>query len=67
MTKLTYNLCLLYQFSPLQIIKMQINDIIILANNNIASIKKVIIKKTKIMTKDREYLTSIQSLSFNGV
>ena len=46
--------------------RIQTNDILILADNNFASTKEEAIKLAKIMTKDREYLTPAHSLKFNG-
>ena len=66
MTKSTYDPCLLSRFEPLGIVGMQTNDILILSNNNFASIKEKAIKLAKIMTKDREYLTLTYPLKFNG-
>lgn len=45
---------------------MQTDDTLILADNNFANKKEVEIKAEKIMTKDREHLTSTQSLKFKG-
>lgn len=45
---------------------MQTGNILILANNNFASIKEATIQIVKIMTKNRKYLIFIQHLKFNG-
>lgn len=50
--KSIYDPCHLYKFGSFDIIKMQINDILILAYNNFANMEEVEIKATKIMTKD---------------
>ena len=52
MEELTYNPYLFYRSSLFGIVGMQINDILILANNNFTSKKKVKIKTAKIMMKD---------------
>ena len=44
---------------------MQTDDILILADNNFTSIKKVAIKLAKIMTKDKKYLILTYPLKFN--
>lgn len=46
--------------------EIQIDNILILANNDFARKKEAAIKVAKIMTKDREHLTSIQPQKFNG-
>ena len=66
MTKSTYDSCLFFRSEPLGIVGMQIDDILILADNNFASTKEEAIKSAKIITKDREYLTSAHPLKFNS-
>ncbi len=44
---------------------MQTDDKLILADKDFASNEEETIKKAKIMTKDREYLTSAQPIKFN--
>ena len=66
MIKSTYNPCLLFRFELLRIMGMQTNDILILADNNFADIKKVIIKSAKIMTKNRKCLSFAHPLKFNS-
>lgn len=63
--ELTYDPCFLYNSGLLTIVRMHTNDTLMLANNNFARYKKVAIKFAKIMTKDREYLTSLQPLKFH--
>lgn len=46
---------------------IQTDDILILVDNDFASIKKDTIRSGKIMIKNKEYLTSIYPLKFNGV
>lgn len=65
MTESTYNPYFLYRSGLLEILGMQINNTLILANNNFASIKKEALKDTKIITKDWEYFTSTKSIKFN--
>ena len=47
------------------IVRMQIDETLILANNDFASIEEDGIKSAKIMTKNREYLTPAHLLRFN--
>ncbi len=65
MTESTYNPCLLYWSGPLEIVGMQTDDTLILADNNFANKEKEAIKDVKIMTKDDEYFTSAQPIKFN--
>lgn len=62
-----YNLCLFYKFDLLEIVKMQTNNILILANNNFTNNKENIIKEVKIIIKDYKYLSSAQPIKFNRV
>ncbi len=45
---------------------MQTDDKLIIVDNDFASNEKVAMKKAKIMTKDREYLTYTPPIKFNG-
>ena len=65
-TESIYNLCLLFRSKRLGIVGMQTNNILILTNNNFASTEKETIKSAKIITKDREYLTSSYLSKFYG-
>ena len=65
MTKSTYNPCFLFRSELLEIIGIQTDDSLILANNNFTCIEEEAIKSAKIMTKDRKYLTSAHPLKFN--
>ena len=65
MTESTYDPCLFYRFGPLRIVEMQTDDTLILDDNNFARIEEEAIKEPKIMTKDRQYLTSTQPIKFN--
>ena len=67
MIKSIYNLCLYYNSSLFGIVGMQTNNTLILADNVFASIKKNAIRSTKIMTNNREHLSSIYLLKFNGI
>lgn len=58
MTELIYDSCFLYKSGQLGVIEMQINDILILANNNFASNEKKAIKVVKLIIKDYKYLPS---------
>lgn len=61
-----YNHCLLYSSSLFDIVEMQTDGILILADNNFASTEEDAIRSAKLMTKNREYLTSTHPLKFNG-
>ena len=66
MKESTYDPCLFYSSGLFGIVGMQTDDILILADDDFASIEEDAIKSAKIMTKDRKYLTSAYSLKFNG-
>lgn len=66
MIKSTYNPCLLYISSSFGIVRMQIDNILILADNDFTSTKEDTIKSAKTMTKDREHLTPTYFLKFNN-
>ena len=66
MIESTYDPCLLYSSSSFGIVGMQTDDTLILADNDFASTEEDAIRSAKIMTKDREHLTSAHSLKFNG-
>ena len=61
-----YNSCLFYSSSLFSIVRMQTNDILILADNDFASTKEDAIRSAKIMTKDIEHILPAHSLKFNG-
>ena len=67
MIKSTYNVNFFYYSSLFGIIGMQTNNILILADNNFASIKKDAIRLAKIMTKDRKHFTFENTLKFNNI
>ena len=67
MTKLIYDSCLLFRSEPLEIVEMQTNNTLILADNNFACTKEKAIKSAKIMIKDRKYLIPAHLLKFNDV
>lgn len=54
-----YNLYFFYKSSLFEIVEMQINNILILANNNFASKNKTAIKVAKIIIKNQKYFTFI--------
>ena len=63
----TYDSCLLYKSDPFGIVKLQIDDTLLLANNQFADAEDEAIKSTKIMTKDRECLTETKPIKFNDI
>lgn len=60
------NFCFFYRSDWFYIMKMQIDNILILADNNFAKKKKIIIQTIKIITKDWEHFIFSHSLKFNG-
>ena len=60
-----YDSCLLYKSNPFGIVKLQINDTLLLTNNQFADAEDEIIKSAKIMTKNRECLTKTKLIKFN--
>lgn len=66
MTKLTYDPYLLYRSGLLRIVKMQIDDTLILTDNNFPSNEEKAIKIAKLMTKNCEYLTCAQPIKFHA-
>ena len=66
MEESTYDPCFLYRSGPFGIVGMQTDDTLILADNDFANKEEAEIKVAKIITKDREHLTSTQPLKFNG-
>lgn len=67
MIKSTYNPCLFYNFISLGIMKMQVNNIFILIDNNFASVQKNAIRLIKIMIKNKKHLIFIYFLKFIGI
>jgi hypothetical protein len=69
MTQFTYDFCLLYKLdiNLSGVVEMQIDDILLLADQSFAALKKETIKSAKIMIKDRERLISDNLLKFNGI
>ena len=47
--------------------KIKTDNILILADNNFTSIKEKVVKDTKIITKNWEYLTFVKSIKFNKI
>ena len=62
-----YDPCLLYSSGPFGVVGMLTDDILILADNDFAGKEESAIQTVKIMTKDREHLTSSHPLKFNRV
>ena len=52
MTILIYNLCFFHKSSLLKIVNVQINNIPILANKNLTSKEKKVVRNIKIKIKD---------------
>ena len=65
--KSIYNPYLFYSSNLFGIMRMQTDDTLILAVNDFASTKQDTIRSAKIMTKNREHLTSAYFLKFNGI
>lgn len=59
MRELTYNPYFFYRSGLFNIVGMQINNTLILADNDFVSKEEVVIKVAKIMTKGQKHLTSI--------
>lgn len=59
MTESTYSFYLFYKSGPLEIVEMQTDDTLILADNNLTSNEKKAIKIAKPMIKNCKYLTSV--------
>lgn len=66
-TKFIYNTCFFFRYELLKIVRIQIDNILILANNNFASIEKKYIKYVKIITKNRKNFTFVCFLKFNDI
>lgn len=56
MTELAYVPYYFYQSSLLQIMGMQTNNTLILADNNFANKEEELVKNAKIITKNQKYL-----------
>ncbi len=71
MTQFTYDLCLLYKVIEIDtrsdVVRMQTDDTLLLVDQSFVALKKKTIKSAKIMIKDRERLTSENSLKFNEI
>ena len=67
MKESTYDFCLLYNHQSFGIVKMQIDDILLLATDDFANKEKKAVKSAKILIKDRICLTPINSIKFNGM
>ena len=62
-----YDSCLLYKSDPFGIVKLQIDDTLLLVNNQFADAEDEVIKSAKIMIKNREYLTKTKFIKFNDI
>lgn len=51
MSESIYNPCLFHRCEPFDIVRLQTDDILMLANNTFAGIKEEAIKTIKVMTK----------------
>lgn len=67
MTESTYDPCLFYRSGLLEIVTIQTNNTLILANNTFASKEDKAVRNAKIMTKDQEYLTPAELIKFNEI
>ena len=67
MKESTYDSCLLYSHQSFGIVGMQTDDILLLATDDFANKEKKAVKSTKILTKDRNCFTFINSIKFNGM
>lgn len=67
MTESTYDSCLLHCTEPFAVVGLQTDDTLILASDDFAIKKKEAIKAANIMIKQRECLTTINSIKFNGM
>ncbi len=69
MAQFTYDFCLLYKVTEIDnlsdAVRMQTDDILLLADQSFITLKKETIKSAKIMTKNRERFISNNSLKFN--
>lgn len=64
--KSIYNLYFFYNSNSFGIVRVQINNILILIDNNFASTEENAMRSAKIMTKNTKYFISIYLLKFNG-
>lgn len=66
MGEFTYDPHFLHSFCFFDIIEIQIDDKLILADNNFASVKENTIKSPKIIIKNREILSLVPPLKLNS-
>src|SRR6266702_5194815 len=68
MNQSTYDPCLLYLNNPtnFEIVGLQTNNTLLLANSAFAASEQEKIKKAKFLTKEREQLTPEYPIKFNG-
>ena len=62
-----YDFCLLYKSDPFGIVRLQIDDTLLLADNQFADAENEVIKSTKIMIKNRECLMKTKFIKFNNI
>ena len=67
MTESTYDSCLLYtNKNGFGIVGFQTDDTLFLADDRFAILEAIYLKKTKLLAKDREKLTRLAPIKFNG-
>lgn len=66
LSKLIYNPCLLHRYKPFDIVELQTDDTLMLANKTFAAIEKKTIKIIKFMTKKQACLLFQISIKFYG-
>ena len=62
----TYDPCLLFKSNPLGIVGLQTDDTLLLADDTFADAEEDAIKYAKLMSKDRNHLTTNKPIKFNG-
>ena len=67
MKESTYDFCLLYSHQSFDIVKMQTDDILMLATDDFANKKEKAVKSAKILIKDRNCFIFINSIKFNDM
>lgn len=67
MTKLTYNSCLIYRYELFDIVALQINDIVMLANNTFAAIEEKANKTAKFIIKKQVCFLLQTYIKFNCI
>ena len=67
MKKSTYDFCLLYSHQSFGIVRMQIDDILLLTTDDFANKEEKAVKSTKILIKDRICFISTNPIKFNDM